>query len=133
VHSITSIVMMSACLQITCQVYEAFDAWKQLVHLLCSCVDAVSRHPHLYMQLLSVLHQHVSEIPEDFFIDIVSRHNFLTDALRSLFENIGAADDAALDVKNRSKRFRAHLERKFNWDFGAETGEYAPVVVDLHA
>ena len=113
--------------------YEAFDAWKQLVRLLSSCVEAVSCRPHLYMQLLSVLYQHITEIPEDFFVDIVSCNNFLTDALRSLFENIESADDRALDVKNRSKRFRAHLERKFSWDFGAETGEYAPVVVDLDA
>jgi len=112
-------------------VYEAFDAWKQLVHLLSSCVDAASCRPQLYMQLLSVLHRHIAEIPEDFFVDIVSHNNFLTDALRCLFENIESADDRALDVKNRSKRFRAHLEHKFNWDFGAETGEYAPVVVDL--
>jgi len=116
-----------------CQVYEAFDAWKQLVRLLSLCVDAVSQHPQLYMQLLSVLHQHVAETPQDFFVDIVSRNNFLTDALRSLFENIESADDRAFSVKTRSKRFRAHLERKFSWDFGAETGEYAPVVVDLSA
>jgi len=124
---------VNACLEITCQVYEAFSAWKQLVRLLSSCVEAVSHHPHLYMQLLSVLHQHIAEIPQDFFVDIVSCNNFLTDALQSLFENVESADDRALDVKNRSKRFRAHLEHKFNWDFGAETGEYAPVVVHLDA
>jgi len=85
------------------------------------------------MQLLSVLHQHIAEIPQDFFVDIVSCNNFLTDVLRSLFENVESADDRALDVKKRSKRFRVHLEHKFNWDFGAETGEYAPVVVNLDA
>jgi len=94
-------------------------------------VDAVSCRPRLYMQLLSVLHQHIAEIPQDFFVDIVSRNNFLMDALRSLFENVESADDRAVEVKNRCKKFQAHLERKFSWDFGAETGEYAPVVVDL--
>lgn len=111
--------------------YEAFEAWKQLVHLLSQCVNAVSQRPQLYLQLLAVLHRHIAEIPGDFFVDIVSRNNFLTDALRCLFENIESTDDRASDVKSRAERFRAHLERKFSWDFGAETGEYAPVVVDL--
>ena len=113
--------------------YESFDAWKQLVHLLCSCVSAVARRPRLYMQLLAVLHRHVAEIPADFFVDVVSRDNFLAGALRSLFENVESASEATADVRDRSRRFRAHLERKFGWDFGAETGEYAPVVVDLDA
>jgi A1 cistron-splicing factor AAR2 len=113
------------------QVYEAFEAWKRLVHLLCSCVNAISVRPSLYMQLLAVLHRHIAEIPEDFFVDIITRDNFLTSALRSLFENIDAAGDSAAEVKSRAVRFRKHLERKFRWDFGAETGEFAPVVVDL--
>jgi A1 cistron-splicing factor AAR2 len=103
-----------------------------MVHLLCSCVDAISEHPSLYLQFISVLHRHVTEIPSDFFVDITTRDNFLVDALRCLFENIDASVDDVVtaDIKRRSKLFRDHLERKFNWDFGAELGEYAPVIVD---
>jgi A1 cistron-splicing factor AAR2 len=103
-----------------------------MVHLLCSCVDAVTEHPSLYLQLVSVLHRHISEIPVDFFVDITTRDNFLVNALRCLFENVDAAADSVAnkDVKRRAKMFRDHLERKFKWDFGAELGEYAPVVVE---
>jgi len=123
------VLMSSQCC--LCQVFEAFDAWKRNVHLLCCCVEAVSEYPSLYLHLLSVLHRHITEIPSDFFVDITTRDNFLVGALRLLFENIDACVDNAstADVKRRARLFRDHLELKFNWDFGAECGEFAPVVI----
>ena len=29
-------------------VYDAFEQWKHLIHLLCSCVDAVDKHPDVF-------------------------------------------------------------------------------------
>lgn len=40
------------------------------------------------MALISVLHFQLKECPEDFFVDIVSRDNFLTTTLSRMFGNI---------------------------------------------
>uniref|UniRef100_A0A914R7M9 AAR2 C-terminal domain-containing protein n=1 Tax=Parascaris equorum TaxID=6256 RepID=A0A914R7M9_PAREQ len=55
------------------QVYEGFEQWKRLIHLLCSCKKAIATYP---------------KCPKDFFVDIVSRDNFLTTTLSRLFVNI---------------------------------------------
>jgi len=113
------------------QVFEAFEQWKVLVDLLCSCVDAMQELPTLYSQFISVVHYHAAEIPEDFFVDIVSRENFLTSSLRKFFENLESCDGGReiAELKKKGLRFRKHLELRFHWDFGCELGEYAPVLV----
>ncbi|VDK86968.1 unnamed protein product [Litomosoides sigmodontis] len=70
------------------QVYEGFEQWKRLIHLLCSCTKELIEHKELYMALIPVLHFQLRECPEDFFVDIVSRDNFLTTTLTRLFGNI---------------------------------------------
>ncbi|VDO39523.1 unnamed protein product [Onchocerca flexuosa] len=70
------------------QVYEGFEQWKRLIHLLCSCTKELIEYKELYMALISVLHFQLKECPEDFFVDIVSRDNFLTTTLSKLFGNI---------------------------------------------
>jgi A1 cistron-splicing factor AAR2 len=110
-------------------VYDAFDQWKKLVHLLCTCEGALKDHAELYMQLIPVLHHQVREIPEDFFVDIVSSSNFLTSTLHILFSNMENCDiDAGL--KKRGLNFREHLTKKFQWDFMEEPDEDAPVIVE---
>jgi A1 cistron-splicing factor AAR2 len=72
-------------------VYDAFDQWKQLVALLCTCDAALRQHPTLFHELIGVLHFQLRETPEDFFVDIVSRDNFLTHTLQSFFTFCDAA------------------------------------------
>ncbi|XP_064651930.1 protein AAR2 homolog [Lineus longissimus] len=111
------------------QVYDAFDQWKKLVHLLCSCEGALKNHTELYAQFISVLHYQVREIPEDFFVDIVSANNFLTSTMQILFSNMESGDiDEGL--RKRGLNFREHLTKKFKWDFMEEPDEDAPVVVE---
>jgi A1 cistron-splicing factor AAR2 len=111
------------------QVYDGFEQWKRLVKLLCSCESAISKYPQLYLQFITLLHYHVREIPEDFFVDIVSSDNFLVSVLRSLFENL---QDSQADskLKSRGLKFKEHLEKKFNWDLNVDTDEDAPVIVE---
>ena len=111
------------------QVYDAFDQWKKLVHLMCSSVEALNSFTDLYMNFISVLHFQVQEIPEDFFVDIVSTNNFLTSTLQEFFSNLedGNGDSR---LKQRGLKFRDHLTRKFKWDFTTEPDEYAPVIVE---
>ncbi|KAL3885187.1 hypothetical protein ACJMK2_025279 [Sinanodonta woodiana] len=111
------------------QVYDAFDQWKKLVHLMCNSKEALEKHNELYMNLISVLHYQIREIPEDFFVDIVSQHNFLTNTLHEFFCNIEYGNpDVAL--KRRALKFRDHLTVKFKWDFTSEPDDFAPVVVE---
>ena len=116
------------------QVYDAFEQWKHLVHLLCYCDDALTNHSALYDQFITMLHFQVREIPEDFFVDIISRNNFLTSTLQVFFtnlDNLEGETDEIRNLKKKGRNFAKHLEKKFQWDFTTEDDEYAPVVVDL--
>ena len=87
----------------------------------------------------------VREIPEDFFVDIISRNNFLTSTLRVFFsnlENLGdapaarsdvtvASDDVTAELQRKGRSFKKNLEKRFGWDFSTEDEEDAPVIVDL--
>nr|XP_006813095.1 PREDICTED: LOW QUALITY PROTEIN: protein AAR2 homolog [Saccoglossus kowalevskii] len=111
------------------QVYDAFEHWKSLVHLLCSAQEAISTHSDLYNSFITVLYFQLGEIPKDFFIDIVSSNNFLTTCLTEFFQNLEDSS-AHEELKSRGRKFKKSLTRKFKWDFDdLECGEYAPQVV----
>ncbi len=63
-------------------VYEAFEQWKKLVHLLCFSEQSLLKHVNLFLNLIGLLHFQLKEIPDDFFVDIVSKDNFLTKTLQ---------------------------------------------------
>jgi len=96
---------------------------------LCSCDEAMSAHSTLFEKFISTMYYHIQEIPEDFFVDIVSRSNFLTVTLQTFFSNLEDSDTTE-ELKTKGRRFRDHLQKKFQWDFTAEPDDYAPVVVD---
>ncbi|XP_019630864.1 PREDICTED: LOW QUALITY PROTEIN: protein AAR2 homolog [Branchiostoma belcheri] len=113
------------------QVFDAFVHWKKLVHLLCSCDEALGRHEALYSAFISTMHFQLREIPEDFFVDIVSSNNFLTTTLQVFFSNLANCDAASRQLKKRGYQFKDHLTKTFRWDFDTEQEEDAPVVVQL--
>lgn len=63
-------------------VYDAFEHWKRLLNILCRSEDAIGKYQDVYINLISVLYHQLSEIPADFFVDIVSQDNFLTSTLQ---------------------------------------------------
>lgn len=63
-------------------VYDAFEHWKALLNLLCRSEEATVKHQALFSNLISVLYHQLHEIPADFFVDIVSQDNFLTNTLQ---------------------------------------------------
>ena len=116
------------------QVFDAFEQWKTLVHLLCSCEDALKSQPDLFLKFISVLHFQIREIPEDFFVDIVSSNNFLTTTLQEFFSNLENCDDECVAMlRKRGLSFRDHLQKKFNWDFTSDPDDFSPVVVQVDA
>uniref|UniRef100_A0A3P9LLJ1 Protein AAR2 homolog n=1 Tax=Oryzias latipes TaxID=8090 RepID=A0A3P9LLJ1_ORYLA len=111
-------------------VYEGFEHWKQILALLCRAEEAMKKHKELYVGLITVLYHQLGEIPPDFFVDIVSQNNFLTSTLQDFFQFAsGPGMDATL--RKRAEKFKAHLTKKFRWDFDADLDDCAPVVVEL--
>ncbi|XP_074698838.1 protein AAR2 homolog isoform X2 [Strix aluco] len=72
-------------------VYDAFEHWKRLLNILCRSEDAIGKYQDLYINLISVLYHQLSEIPADFFVDIVSQDNFLTSTLQEYKECVNQA------------------------------------------
>ncbi|KAK5894808.1 hypothetical protein CesoFtcFv8_011461 [Champsocephalus esox] len=111
-------------------VYECFEHWKSLLSLLCRSEEAMRTRKELYLGLIGVLYHQLGEIPPDFFVDIVSQSNFLTSTLQDLFQFAsGPGVDGTL--RKRAEKFKAHLTKKFRWDFDADLDDFAPVVVEL--
>ncbi|KAM9751418.1 protein AAR2 homolog [Menidia menidia] len=111
-------------------VYDGFEHWKSLLALLCRSEEAMRRRKELYLGLITVLYHQLGEIPPDFFVDIVSQNNFLTTTLQDFFQFAsGPGMDGTL--RKRAEKFKAHLTKKFSWDFDADLDDCAPVVVEL--
>ena len=71
------------------------------------------------------------EVPEDFFVDIISCNNFLVVSLTNLFANIRESE-AGEQLKSRAISFENHLTKKFGWCFDEEADDdCSPVVVEL--
>ena len=116
------------------QSWEAFEHWKRLVVLLCSCDDAISKCRAVYDAFLSVLEAQLSEISEDFLVDIVAGSNFVYQSLRALFRTIQLSETVDDRLKSKAKRLQERLTVKFQWDFTCldrEDDEDAPVVVNI--
>ncbi|OQR71459.1 hypothetical protein BIW11_10982 [Tropilaelaps mercedesae] len=115
------------------QLYEGFEQWKRLLTVVCSAEDCISRKQMepFFLAFISLLHFQLKEVPSDFFVDIVSRENFLTDCLSKFFRNIADSVPANGLLRNKAERFRLHLTRTFKWDFDREPDEDQPQIVDL--
>ncbi len=73
----------------------------------------------------------MQEVPADFFVDIVSQDNFLTQTLRVFFSNVLDNDEVDRSLRKRSIQLQQCLTRRFNWDFTADVDDEAPVVVEI--
>merc|ERR1712029_818118 len=118
------------------QHYDSFEQWKQMLKLFCQCDQALSDHPDLYMALIQDLYFQIREVPDDFFLDIVSSNNFLVNLLTSLFLTAKHNEGIPPRLKDRLEEFRTNLSQKFKWDFSFEDGdevdeEDRPVVVEM--
>ncbi|CAD7946893.1 unnamed protein product [Amoebophrya sp. A120] len=50
------------------QNYDAFEQWKKLLNLFCSCTELIAKQPVLYLEFLRTLYAQLQQAPEDFFI-----------------------------------------------------------------
>lgn len=111
------------------QVLDAFEHWKKLVHVICSCNEFMKSNSKLFNNLLTVLYHQVNEIPSDFFVDVVSSNNFLVTTLSNLFAGLESSEIEE-GLRKRAKQYRKYLTKKFKWDFKSEPDDWAPVVVE---
>ncbi|XP_010874124.1 protein AAR2 homolog isoform X2 [Esox lucius] len=111
-------------------VYEGFEHWKRLLALLCRSEVAMCQRRDLYLGLIAVLYHQLGEVPPDFFVDIVSQDNFLTSTLQDFFR-FASGPEVDRTLQKRAEKFKAHLTKKFSWDFEADPGDCEPVVVEL--
>ena len=97
--------------------------------MFCSCEEAMSKHPELFVDFISVVHFQIKEISEDFFTDIVTKDNFLYSCLSKFFDNAHEST-CPHSLKDKAIKFKTHLEKKFKYSFELDLDEYAPVVVE---
>ena len=73
----------------------------------------------------------IKEVPNDFFVDIVSSSNFLATILNQMFCFIRQNKDRIEpQLTSRVEKFAAHLSQKFSWIFDDEEDEDdKPVIV----
>ena len=85
----------------------------------------------MYLDLIQVLYFQLKEIPEDFFIDIITSNNFLIICLHNLFDNIENAenDEHLVKLKEKARKFRKYLKEEL-FDFDNEPDEYAPTICE---
>ncbi len=114
------------------QNYDAFEQWKSLLQLLCNCEQAIVEYHSFYLEFVNVLYFQLKEMPQDFFVDILSRNNFLLVNLHNFFDNINevSSQDMTLMKKlhEKSNKFKNYVTQRFGIDFEETPDEYAPVV-----
>lgn len=111
---------------------EAFEHWKKLVGIVCSCDEALMKHASIFSEFISVLNHQLQEVPEDFLVDIVASNNFVYQSLRTLFRTLHSSDVSGR-LKSKACRFQENLTEKFFWDFSDildDDEEDLPVIVE---
>ncbi|KAI9219640.1 A1 cistron-splicing factor [Blastocladiella britannica] len=68
--------------------FDGFEHWKRIMHLVCLAEDTVAVHPDWLLEFLEVLQNQLQECPADFFVDLLSRDNFIVKLLNTLARSI---------------------------------------------
>lgn len=113
--------------------FEAFEHWKKLIGIFCSCDEALSDNPDIFSCFITILTHQLQEVQEDFLVDIVEGNNFVYKNLRIFFRNLHSSDTNGR-LKTKGNRFQEFLTQKLQWDFNDifdEEDEDLPVIVDL--
>ncbi|XP_068631110.1 protein AAR2 homolog [Battus philenor] len=112
---------------------DAFEHWKNLVILLCSCDDAIHKYRSVFFHFIRSIEIQIEEMPEDFLADIVMNKNLVYKKLREFFRTayVSKVDGRLLTM---IERFKENLMEKLQWDFtGLDTDDEdeRPVVVKI--
>lgn len=129
-------------------VYDGFEQWKCLLHLICSCQQAFCRWPMFYVDFLQTIYFQLKHFSTDssgtgehFFVDIDQQENYIYKSLENLFANILASNDDddrhQMDGDDREKllarcqKMKVFLQQTYQWTFEDEPDDEKPVLVEL--
>ncbi|XP_047510405.1 protein AAR2 homolog [Pieris napi] len=112
---------------------EAFEHWKNLVILFCSCDEAIHKYRSVFFHFIRTVEVQIEEMPEDFLADIVMNKNLVYKKLREFFKTayVSKVDGRLLTM---IERFKDNLTDKLQWDFtGLDRDEEdeRPVIVKI--
>eukprot|EP00466_Bigelowiella_natans_P002597 jgi/Bigna1/91941/estExt_fgenesh1_pg.C_1330001 len=96
---------------------EGLEQWKKLTRLLCSCDKGVDILPDLFAEWTEVLLCHLKALPADFFIDELSKDNFLKACLRDYLEILEDSSGLPSRQKKAKACLQSTLNSKFGWRF----------------
>jgi A1 cistron-splicing factor AAR2 len=95
--------------------YDALDHWKKLVDTICRSEKALIAKPDFAVAFMRILYEQLNFAPTDFFVNELSKDNFLRPAVSSLFENLkqprGVLKTSVVEHRNRLLNF---FQKKFN-------------------
>jgi A1 cistron-splicing factor AAR2 len=113
------------------QQYAGFEQWKSLLIILCGCQDALTSHFQCFSELFQLVNEFLQHLPNDFFIDILSKNNFLIQIFGALFDVIDLSFPNP-QLQENALRLKGIFEKKFSISFGEQIDEdELPVVVPL--
>ena len=99
------------------QSFESFEAWKNLVSILCQCDEALTKHAILFVNFTKVFQAQLMDVPDDFFIDEISGgKNFIREMLKVSFSMLNNQLISILFLTNRTIGIlRANGRRKYQY------------------
>jgi A1 cistron-splicing factor AAR2 len=109
---------------------EGFEQWKLLLQLFTNIDRGIEQYRTFFEQFTMILISQLKEVPNDFFIDVISNNNFLRPCLYSYFEicQQSTITSAHTDLLTKLKQL---LTIKFGLNIEQnEDDEYAPVIVE---
>ena len=126
------------------QLYDGFEQWKHLCHLICSCQNTFRRWPTVYIDFLQMIYFQLkyfandSPVGEHLFVDIDQQENYIYKSLENLFANISASNDQQQmegddweKLIARCEKMKQFLNETYQWTFDDEPDDEKPVLVEL--
>ncbi|KAJ3166975.1 a1-alpha2 repression [Geranomyces variabilis] len=124
------------------EVYDGYEQWKVVVHLLCQSDEAIDDlGSTLFYEFLEILIKQLEAHPSDFFMDALSSDNFVRANILLLTRSMSdRTHPAPRNLHEALEALLSFVDSRFQWDVrrdarfaeleeDADEGEYAPTVV----
>eukprot|EP00915_Cephaloidophora_sp_WS-2016_P007729 GHVH01010640.1.p1 GENE.GHVH01010640.1~~GHVH01010640.1.p1 ORF type:complete len:497 (-),score=79.19 GHVH01010640.1:39-1529(-) len=117
--------------------FDSFAQWRNLLELVVQSPRAMTRHVPFYKAFLRCLYTQLDACPSDFFIDELSRNNFVAKCLVSIYDGLG--EELALEEGNILIHYFSYIEELLRRNFKTSIEELrdeiqeeeGPAIVDL--
>lgn len=110
------------------QSVQGLIQWKNIIHLLTNCCDALEEKQDFYLQFVEILIFQLKELPKDFFNDELTNSNFLNQSLQSFMEIVNESE-INQSLKYKIEQLNKLLSKRFNKTIDIDID--GPVIVKL--